>query len=206
MHFFAITLIILLAAISPGPDFAIVVRNTLAYSRKAGLMTALGVTMGILIHCTYCILGLGLVISRSLLAFTVIKYIGALYLIYLGIKGLLSKKPSHLKQTHHHLHGIALSQAFRQGFFTNLLNPKGIMFLLAFFTLILDPKTPILSQIAYSFTVGVIHLGWFSLLSILLSHPYLKASLNKFQYVINKVFGALLIGFGLRIAFLHHSA
>lgn len=91
-EFFSISFLIILAAISPGPDFAMVIKNSLLYSRRAGIYTALGVSVSLLIHAVYCILGLALVISRSLLAFSIIKYLGAAYLIYIGIKGFLAKR------------------------------------------------------------------------------------------------------------------
>ena len=85
-EFLSISLLIMLAAVSPGPDFAVVTKNSLLYSRKAGLFTALGVSVSLLIHAVYCILGLAIIISQSLLAFSVIKYLGAAYLIYIGFK------------------------------------------------------------------------------------------------------------------------
>ena len=143
-EFFAISLLILLAAISPGPDFAMVTKNSLMYSRRAGTFTAAGVASSLLIHGTYCILGLAIIISKSLLAFSVIKYLGAGYLIYIGIKSLLAKRENlELKSIHHKKHSISNWQAFRQGLLCNLLNPKAIMFLLAFFTLVVKPGAPL---------------------------------------------------------------
>lgn len=92
LEFFTISIVILLAAISPGPDFALVTRNSLRHSQKAGVMTALGIAIGTLFHASYCILGFVIIISKSILLFNIIKYMGASYLIYLGIKGLLEKK------------------------------------------------------------------------------------------------------------------
>src|SRR5690242_773964 len=92
MEFLAITLLIVLAAISPGPDFALVVKNSLAYKRTAGIYTALGVSCSLGIHATYSILGLAIIISKSLLLFSLIKYLGAAYLIYIGAQSLLAKR------------------------------------------------------------------------------------------------------------------
>ena len=91
-EFLSISLLILLAAISPGPDFAMVTKNSLLYSRKHGVYCALGISMSLLIHTVYCVLGLAVIISKSLLAFTVIKYLGAAYLTYIGVKSLLAKR------------------------------------------------------------------------------------------------------------------
>src|SRR5579864_2264067 len=93
-QFFTIGLIALLATMTPGPDFALVTKNSLFYSKKSGYFTAFGVGAAISVHMSYCILGLAIVISSSLLLFNLVKYVGATYLIYLGINSLLSKKMS----------------------------------------------------------------------------------------------------------------
>lgn len=115
-EFFAISLVIILAAISPGPDFAIVTKNALLYSRKAGIFTALGVSISLLIHASYCILGLAVIIAKSLLLFSLIKYLGATYLIYIGIKSLCTKRS--LKETPIQRATVTMTalQSFRQGF------------------------------------------------------------------------------------------
>src|SRR5690242_18722157 len=129
---FAITLIIILAAMSPGPDFAMVTKNTLLYSRKAGIFTAIGVSCSLLIHASYCLLGLAIIISQSLLLFNLIKYIGATYLIFICIKRLLAKRERADFVRQHKHSTISNFISFRQGLLGNLLNPKAIMFVLAF--------------------------------------------------------------------------
>lgn len=204
LQFLAITLLIILAAISPGPDFAMVTKNALFYHRKAGVYTALGVSSSLLIHATYCILGLAIVISKSLLAFSIIKYLGASYLVYIGIKSLLAKREMTTINSDHKSHrNLNNWQAFRQGLLCNLLNPKAIMFLLAFFTLVVKPGSNLLIELSYGFEIAIIHLVWFSLLAYILTHKYVKTSINKVQFYIVKLMGSLLIGFGIRIATLH---
>lgn len=198
--FFAITLLIILAAISPGPDFAIVTKNALLHSKKAGVLTALGISTSLLIHATYCIFGLAVIISQSLLAFSIIKYCGAIYLIYIGIKSLLTKRDKTQLNLHHSKHEMSDSHAFRQGLLCNLLNPKAIMFLLAFFTLVIKPGSSMLCEISYGFEIAIIHMTWFSLLAHLLTHRAVKSNLNKLQFYIVKAMGAVLIAFGVRIA------
>jgi threonine/homoserine/homoserine lactone efflux protein len=113
-EFMTITLIILLSTISPGPDFAIVSRNALRYTQKTGVMTALGVACGTLFHSIYCILGFAIIISRSLLLFNIIKYIGAAYLIYLGVLGLFEKRESFAVDGLEPVKNLSDFQAFRQ--------------------------------------------------------------------------------------------
>lgn len=199
-EFLSISLLILLAAISPGPDFAMVTKNSLAYSRRIGIYTAVGISTSLLLHISYCLMGLALVISQSLLAFSLMKYLGAAYLIYIGIKSLLAKRDIDQLKIHHARKTITAKQAFMQGFLCNLLNPKAIMFLLAFFTLVLKPDHSVFTAIAYGIEIPLIHIIWFSSLSLLLTHHRIKDNLSRVQFYIVKVMGALLVAFGLRLA------
>lgn len=203
-EFLTITLIIVLAAISPGPDFAIVVKNSLQYTRKSGIFTALGVSCSLLIHSTYCILGLAIIISQSLLLFSIIKYLGAAYLIYIGIKSLLAKRKEIPKISEKISHKQQQAyKSFTQGLLCNLLNPKAIMFVLAFFTLIIQPSTPWLMRIVYCFEIALIHFIWFSWLATMITHRSVKERLTKIEFYIVKIMGLVLIGFGADIAFFH---
>lgn len=199
-EFFSISLLIMLAAISPGPDFAIVTKNSLLYSRKAGIYTALGVSVSLIIHTIYCILGLALIISQSLLAFSIIKYLGAAYLIYIGIKGLSAKREAVQLADERSNKSLRPLSAFYQGLLCNLLNPKAIMFLLAFFTLIVKPGHSLWIEMGYGFEIAVIHMIWFSSLSMMMTLQTVKENLNRVQFYIVKAMGALLVTFGVRIA------
>src|SRR5687767_1702869 len=75
----------LLVMVSPGPDMVLVLRNSLVSGRHAGLQTSIGILFANLVHITYCVLGIGVLISQSIVAFSMLKYAGAAYLIYLGI-------------------------------------------------------------------------------------------------------------------------
>ncbi|MDF2939737.1 MAG: Lysine exporter protein [Gammaproteobacteria bacterium] len=204
-EFFGTTLVILLMSISPGPDFAMVTKNSLLYSRKAGIFTALGVSCSLLIHASYCILGLAIVISKSLLAFSIIKYVGAAYLAYIGIKAILTKRQTNDLAEESSSSELSSTQAFRQGLLCNLLNPKAILFMLALFTVIVKPSTGLPVQAAYGLEMGLIAFSWFTALSIMISHPYIRTALNKVQYYVTKLIGAVLVGFAISIAKLHQN-
>lgn len=203
-EFFTITLIVILAAISPGPDFVLVVKNSLEHGRKSGVFTALGVSCSLLIHVTYCILGLAVIISQSLFLFNLIKYLGAAYLIFIGIKSLLAKRrlmPKIQGQAHQAV--LSPIKSFVQGLLCNLLNPKAIMFILAFFSLILKPSISLITQFGIGFEIALIHLIWFSLLAVMINHDQIKKILNKIEFYIVKIMGVVLIIFGVQIALLH---
>jgi RhtB (resistance to homoserine/threonine) family protein len=199
-EFLSISLLIVLAAISPGPDFAIVTKNSLLYSRRAGIYTALGISLSILFHAIYCILGLAIIISQSLLAFSIIKYLGAAYLIYIGLKGLLAKREITQFDVDNLRPPISDFRAFSQGCLCNLLNPKAIMFLLAFFTIVVKPGHIFITEMGYGFEIAVIHMIWFSWLSCMLTHHYVRTNLGRIQFYIIKAMGAVLVAFGVRIA------
>jgi RhtB (resistance to homoserine/threonine) family protein len=204
-EFFAITFLIMLAAISPGPDFVMVTKNALSHSRTAGIFTSLGVTCSLLFHASYCIMGLTLIISKSLLLFNIIKYIGAAYLIYIGLKSLFAKKTAAqiINKTNNTINHW---RAFRQGFLCNALNPKAIMFFLALFTVVLKPSMLLIAKIGFALEIAFIHLIWFSLLSILITHPRTTAVLKKAQTTVTRVMGGVLVLLGLRIAALSQHA
>jgi RhtB (resistance to homoserine/threonine) family protein len=199
-QFFSIAIIALLGAMLPGPDFAIVTKNSLFHSRKSGLFTSLGVGAAILVHMSYCVLGLGLVISSSLVLFNLIKYIGAAYLIYLGINALLSKQPNKIFPNQKTKKSqISNFVSFRQGFLCNLLNPKATLFFLSLFAVIIRPDTPIYWKIIYGVEISSIAMIWFSCLTIILSHPHIKNALEKLEKYIAKLLGISLIGFGIAL-------
>ena len=87
-----VALLNLLAAISPGPDFVMVVRNSLTYSRRSGIFTSLGISLALGIHLFYCAAGIGYLISTSVVLFTMIKLLGAGYLIYMGVGSMMAKR------------------------------------------------------------------------------------------------------------------
>lgn len=119
----------LMGLMSPGPDFVICLKNTLKYSRAAGIWTALGFACGALVHVTYCILGLALIISQSILLFNIIKWIGAAYLVYIGVKTLLAKPAEKMElDTEKSNQTLSGMEAWKSGFLTNILNPKATLF------------------------------------------------------------------------------
>ena len=128
-----------LVMVSPGPDMVLVLRNTLVGGRRAGLQTSIGILSGNLVHITYCVLGIGVLISQSIVAFSALKYAAAAYLIYLGIMTFRSGAKTL------DANDVERRQPrrtwFVQGFVNNLLNPKGTLFYLGVFTTVIAPDT-----------------------------------------------------------------
>ena len=198
--FLTIVVIHALAVMSPGPDFVIVTRNSLAYSRRTGVFTSLGVAIGLMVHVVYCLLGIGLLISQSIIVFNIIKYIGAAYLIYIGWKALTAKKEVDCGTTIQKRNDISLLKAFKHGFLCNVLNPKATLFIFALFTQLIDPTTPLALQAFYGAYMGVATFVWFAFLASVLSLAAIKNMLRSFQHTMERIMGAVLMALGVKIA------
>jgi RhtB (resistance to homoserine/threonine) family protein len=196
----ALTVIQLLGVMSPGPDFAVVVRNSLIYTRKIGVLTAIGVSLGILVHLTYIFLGLGVVISKTVWLFALFKYLGAAYLMYIGIKGLLAKKQTTNYDGAHSSQEISSFKAINTGFLTNALNPKAMFFFLSLISAFILGKPPIIVAI-YGAIIFVSTLLWFVFVAMCFSNARLRSFFKNFQYLIERITGGLLILLAVKMLF-----
>ena len=202
LSFAAFGCIAFLAAVSPGPDFLVVTKNSLGFSRKVGIATALGVGCGIFVHVAYTVIGIGLVISKSILLFSAIKLLGALYLIYLGTRLLFEKNGATPElEVSADLGEKGLGQAFREGFFTNALNPKATVFFVSVFSQVVSPKLPIALQSLYGVEAALIVFAWFAARALMLTHARIKQAVGRFQARVLKIMGAALILLGIKVAF-----
>jgi RhtB (resistance to homoserine/threonine) family protein len=194
-----------LAVISPGPDFVVAVRNSVVYSRRAGMFTALGFGVGILFHVAYTLLGLAVVISQSILMFGVIKYAGAAYLAYIGFQALRSRGAGQeavdaaIGQDRA-LNAMSGFAAFKSGLLTNALNPKATLFFLAIFSQIINPETPLAWKAVYGLTCGAMVSGWFCLVSFVLTHARVRAAFLSAAKWMDRSCGVLLIALGAKVA------
>jgi RhtB (resistance to homoserine/threonine) family protein len=196
----SVTAIHLLAVVSPGPDFIMAARNSLVYSRRTGIWTAAGFGAGIAVHILYSLAGLALLISKSILLFNAIKLLGAGYLVYIGIRSLLSKAGSLEIGEQAKRADISPWRALRIGFLTNVLNPKATLFFLSLFTMVIAPDTPLpvmglLSAIMIGNTIL-----WFSLVAVFLTQPRIRGVFERSQNVFNRTLGGLLVALGVKVA------
>jgi len=201
-EFFTVALIHLLAVASPGPDFAIVVRESVAFGRRAGIFTALGVGTGIFVHVAYSLLGIGLIVSQSIVLFNALKWLAAAYLLYIGIKALRAK-PADPARAELSLEQAARSPraAFVTGFVTNGLNPKATLFFLSLFTVVIDPHTPLTVQAGYGLYLALATALWFCLVAMLFSQPRVRAGFARLGHWFDRLMGAVLVGLGVKLAF-----
>ena len=195
----AIGLIHLVALVSPGPDFVVACRNTLMYSRSIGIYTAVGFGLGICVHISYAVFGLSWLIANNELIFTVIQYLGAFYLILIGIQSLWSFQSQIGQETPAASSRISPFRAVRIGFITNVLNPKATLFFLSLFSTMLNPTVGELTLIVIAVLLVLTTIIWFSLVAILISHPRFTTVLKLYEKTVHQFFGVLLIGIGVII-------
>lgn len=195
-----VALVHLLAVISPGPDFIMITRNSLIYSRKTGIYSAIGLGFGILVHVTYSLVGIGLLISQSIILFNFIKYLGAAYLIYIGYKSLTSKSSNLHLESHNKKTDISKFAAIRMGFITNATNPKATLFFLSLFTIVINPSTPLFIKLFMGMEMAVVTSAWFILVAYLISHNLVKSKLAKVQHHAERFIGVVLIALGIKVA------
>ncbi|MBI4022760.1 LysE family transporter [Candidatus Berkelbacteria bacterium] len=199
-EFLTVALVHLLAVISPGPDFAFVTRQSLSYSRPTAVYSALGVGLGILVHVTYSMVGIGWLISQSILLFTALRWLGAAYLIWIGWQALRAQPHNLNTRSGSRPQDLSPARAIWLGFLTNALNPKATLFFLALFTQVIRPTTPLFIQGLYGVEMSLATFAWFACLAVLLTHRAIQTRIARVQHWAERVMGAVLIALGLKIA------
>lgn len=189
MDLFSISILSLMGAMSPGPDFAIVTRFAITGCRKSALFASLGIFIAVLIHLFYSSFGM-VFFQQNKAIFTCIQIIGSIYLFYLGVKFLTADVKATSKQE-------LKKNAFRSGFFTNMLNPKACLFFLGVFSQIPSDNLSSNFMLYVSGIIALITLLWFCFLSILMTSQVFMPYLIKFQTVLTKVMGVILILFSI---------
>ncbi|WP_076419758.1 LysE family translocator [Colwellia sp. UCD-KL20] len=193
-----ITTIHFLAAAAPGPDFVLVSQQTLTHGKKTGWLCSIGITLGLSIHLIYSALGLAAVIANSSSALWAIKIIGGCYLLYLGYKGITSKKSSHeavqiVSVKNSPLKSIGI------GFLCNALNPKAPIYFVSLFTLVLSPDLPLSHLLIYGVWIMAIQFIWFSSVVFLLSRPAVNKKFQDMGHWVDRVTGVAMVALGLKV-------
>ncbi|MFB9886124.1 LysE family translocator [Balneatrix alpica] len=191
----------LLAVASPGPDFALILRQSIQYGRRVAIISSVGVGMAIMLHVAYSLLGIGVIVSQSVLLFNLMKYAAAAYLIYVGYKALRAR-PQNLDALQQAQQQTLPSarQAWFSGFLTNGLNPKATLFFLSLFTAVISPTTPLEVQLAYGIYMAVATTLWFILVSLLFSGARVRGWFKRLGHWFERIMGGILILLGVKIA------
>ncbi|WP_027017203.1 LysE family translocator [Comamonas composti] len=195
----AVATITVLAVISPGPDFAMVIRNSYAFGPRIGLLAALGIACGVQVHVMYTVFGIAMLIASSPAAFMLMKLIGAAYLIYLGYKSLSNNTALSLEEASGK--APAAPAAFLMGFFTNALNPKTMLFVVATYTQIVQPNSSLGHNFAYGLFMSLAHWVWFSAVALFFAAPAMRQRMLERQGIVDKGIGIALIALGASLVF-----
>jgi threonine/homoserine/homoserine lactone efflux protein len=191
--------------LAPGPDMLYVITRGVTQGRRAGMLSALGVICGILVHTTAAAFGLTLILQTSALAFLVVKTLGAAYLIYLGIKAWRDKSTFSVQPS---APSLSVQRVFWQGVLSNVLNPKVAIFFLAFLPQFVDKGS---SQVALQMvTLGLTFAGFG--LCFLLAVGYSSGTIGgwladrpNYARFLQRLAGSILVGLGIRLALTERS-
>ncbi len=188
-----------LAVASPGPDFALVLRQSLAHGRRTAVWSSIGIGCGLSVHITYCLLGLGLFLKNSAGALATVKYLGAAYLLYVGVQALRSRPrtgdldlaPGPDTPTDH--------AAWLNGLLVNVLNPKAALFFISLFPLAVSVTTPKLIQVGYGVWMTLSTMAWFSFVSVVFTRTEVRRRFLAHGHWIDWALGVVFIGFAVSL-------
>ena len=201
-EFLLIATVHLMAVASPGPDFAIVLRYAVMFGRQQALAASVGIGIAILLHVTWSLVGIAVLIQTTPWLFKALSLAAAVYLAYIGLMALRSKAPLHPEQA---IAGNAeetspsAAKAFIAGFITNGLNPKATLFFLSLFAVIISPVTPLSYKMIYGVYMAVATAAWFCMLSMLLTHTKVRAFLLLKGYWFDRIMGLLLLALAMHL-------
>ncbi|WP_111495194.1 LysE family translocator [Marinobacter bohaiensis] len=186
--------ICILGAMSPGPSLAVVLKQTLSGGRRHGVVAALSHGLGVGLYAFLSIVGLAAVIKASPVAFGLLQWGGALYLAWLGVKGLRARR-----QAATELPDVATSGAARDGFLVVFLNPKISIFFIALFSQVVGVDTSFLAKLGYAATAMAIDAGWYLIVAWLFSSPRWLSALQRHTLWFERLFGVILLGLAGRL-------
>ena len=180
---------------SPGPSLAVVLQQTLRGGRKTGLMAALTHGLGIGLYALLCISGIAVMITASPLLFTALQWLGAAYLVWIGVKGLLARTQAD---------GVlenppTTGSAARDGFLVVFLNPKVAVFFIALFSQVIGSETTWLEKLAFAATALFIDMGWYMIVAWSFSNPRWLGRLQRNVVWLERAFGVILIALAIRL-------
>ena len=196
---FSLVVVCILGALSPGPSLALVIKNTMNGGVNQGYATAISHGLGVALYAAITATGIALILVQSPLAFKVIQYAGAAFLLYLGFKALTSKKQSiqldeaDESTTNNDVNG------WRDGFLIAFLNPKLAIFFLALFSQFVTEEASTQQKVIMTATVGIIDALWYLIVAFTMSRGPIIQRLKRNSHIVDKVTGVFLIGLAARV-------
>lgn len=191
--------------LTPGPDVLYIVTNSLRGGWKAGMVAGVGITMGCFVHVFAAALGVGALLATSAMAFSILKWMGAAYLLYVGVRILLAGKPGKTQDLAALAHALPPTnywKIFIRGFWTNVLNPKVVLFFLAFLPQFIDPQVEnhtvvfLLLGILFNINSIPVNLGW----ALVAAWMAKRDTIQRGMHWLDKAAGCMFIVFSVRLA------
>lgn len=197
----------ILLNLTPGSDSMYIITRSVSQGQTAGFYSVLGIISGILVHTLLAALGLSVLLANSPTAFMIVKYIGASYLCYLGLKMLITKQDGLIADNlpvndHTHASVLDYGQIYKQGVLTNTFNPKVALFFLAFFPQFINPSYAhsTLSFLLLGLTFALTGFTWCLCLALLASKFSAKLRENPtIEVMLNRISGVVFIGLGIKL-------
>ncbi|MFE3192787.1 LysE family translocator [Nocardia sp. NPDC059240] len=193
--------VIVLGSMSPGPDFLIVLRNSVVSGRRAGVASAGGIAVGVFVWALVTAVGVAGLLAASAEAYTVVKLVGAIYLAFIGIRALLAaRRGDYRPDPEAAANRRATPVAFRQGLLTNLLNPKCAVFFIALVPQFLPAHPSALGTLELAMVCTVANLLWFVTLAFGVGALRQVFTRRRVRRALDAAMGTFMVGLGLRIA------
>lgn len=200
---FSFIVVVFLLFLVPGPAVINTISQTIKSGRTNGIMTACGIALGDSIHVLFAVLGLSTILLSSALVFEIVKYIGALYLFYLGIQMLLTKTKqegkSNFEQTSVSIDKRSSWKSIKQGFLTEIFNPKTALFFLAFLPQFVQNDGSSVTLQLFALIMSIIYTTFLAYCTSFIGAKMFKTS-GIFAHKIEKIVGVIYIGLGIRLA------
>lgn len=192
-----LTGVMVLSVISPGPNFAIVSSTALGVSRRAGVLTAIGLALASITWGTLSIAGISLILAHASWLYTAIKIAGGLYLIWLGIKMVrAARQPASAPAVAGDLPGAGF---IGKGYLVSMTSPKSLAFYASIFVTFVPQDAPVWVYFALVMIPTVVAGLWYSTVALVLTHAPIQAFFNRIRSLLDMTLGLFLIGFGARL-------
>lgn len=215
-QFLVIAITHLIAVASPGPDFAIILKQSIRYNRRIAIYTSLGIAAGIIVHVIYSLVGIGLLIASDERLFTLLKYIAASYFVYVAwhcfyvhkveevvTASSVTPNENRASERVNPIQGEipSIKKAFLTGFLINALNVKATLFFVSLFSLVIVPDTALSLKIAYGVYLTLATGAWFCFISYMLTHQRIRHLLQCKSYIIDRIMGIILLLLAAQLVF-----
>jgi RhtB (resistance to homoserine/threonine) family protein len=204
-EFMTVVVLHALAVVSPGPDFAMVLRQSLRHGRATAVWCSVGIGCGLAVHIAVSLLGLGILLKSSTVALATVKWLGVAYLAWIGFQALRAqpREPdgdgapasSTADRTEPGRYG-----AWSTGFLVNVLNPKAALFFLSLFPLAVNAATPKWVQAGYGLWMIATTMAWFAFVAVVFTRPSVRRAFLRHGHWIDRTLGVVFVGFAASLA------